>query len=688
MPLDFHGAASRLRRSLPLAAAEAAALALPAGASAADSFSAGAATIPGSALKVGVSAGLDAGKISARFANAPTPLFYGTDVSGMNDHAAAVFALNTPSGLYSGYDNVYDAVPFTQTSTPALTGTGTAGDPYVVTSQFDATSYIHITQTVTHVSGTTKFVGTWAIRNGGPSTTAMQAFTGGDTYVNNYDSGTGAISGVSPTRTISQVAPDGTAAQVIEQASAPWSHYYSGDKSWYQQAVSDSTFGSFPNMITSTSTDSAEAVEWDYNLGAGATKTVSIAWNFTRPALPQVPSITGGPANNSYTSSTAASPTFVPAAGDAANSQSFECALDGGSFTACTSPKALTGLADGSHTFSVRAVNAAGDPGPQADRTWTVDTLAPATPSLGGAPTGTVAVDNASITLNGEGGATFKCSVDGGSYVTCTSPLVLTGLADGNHVVAVKQYDAANNVSAAPATASWTVDTSVPAAPSTTAEPVDTTATNATLEFVTPAGLTSECSLDGAAFQACTSPVAIPNLSLGQHTLQLRMVSAGGTPGAARTITWEVQAPVVPVTPVTPVTPTNTNTNTDTTTPATTTKTPAATTKTETPAATPAPATTLVPVKCVSRRAVNIHWALPKGAKVKGFRVLVDGKVVKTVSAKARAFKVSLAGRAAATVKVQVKAVGAPLSTTRVYKTCAPGNGKASVASVILKRTA
>ena len=151
-------------------------------------------------------------------------------------------------------------------------------------------------------------------------------------------------------------------------------------------------------------------MQWDYNLGAGATKTVSIAWNFSRPALPQTPSITGGPAGNSHTSATAASPTFVAAVGDAADSQSFECALDGGAFTACASPKALTGLAEGSHTFSVRAVNAAGDPGPQADRTWTVDTTAPATPSLTGAPTGTVAVDNASIALSGEGGATFKCS--------------------------------------------------------------------------------------------------------------------------------------------------------------------------------------------------------------------------------------------------------------------------------------
>jgi Ca2+-binding RTX toxin-like protein len=56
---------------------------------------------------------------------------------------------------------------------------------------------------------------------------------------------------------------------------------------------------------------------------------------------------------------------------------SFECKLDSGPYAPCASPITLPYLADGSHTFSVRAKNSAGnvDPTP-ASRTFTVRTAA------------------------------------------------------------------------------------------------------------------------------------------------------------------------------------------------------------------------------------------------------------------------------------------------------------------------
>ncbi|MBX6340938.1 MAG: metallophosphoesterase [Thermomicrobiaceae bacterium] len=60
----------------------------------------------------------------------------------------------------------------------------------------------------------------------------------------------------------------------------------------------------------------------------------------------------------------------------------FQCSLDGAAFTVCSSPQGYSGLAEGSHTFQVQAVDEAGnvDPTP-ASASWTVDLTAPSTPS-------------------------------------------------------------------------------------------------------------------------------------------------------------------------------------------------------------------------------------------------------------------------------------------------------------------
>ncbi|NUR77087.1 MAG: hypothetical protein HOQ28_12485 [Thermoleophilia bacterium] len=86
----------------------------------------------------------------------------------------------------------------------------------------------------------------------------------------------------------------------------------------------------------------------------------------------------------------------------------FKCKLDGAAtFTACTSPQSYTALSDGSHTFSVEAIDAVGniDPSP-ATYTWLVDITNPTgaltAPVAGATVSGTTAVtatanDNVSV---------------------------------------------------------------------------------------------------------------------------------------------------------------------------------------------------------------------------------------------------------------------------------------------------
>src|SRR6185436_9498574 len=56
----------------------------------------------------------------------------------------------------------------------------------------------------------------------------------------------------------------------------------------------------------------------------------------------------------------------------------FQCEIDGGGFSSCSSPKSYSSLSEGSHTFKIKATDGAGntDPTP-AQHTWTIDTVAP-----------------------------------------------------------------------------------------------------------------------------------------------------------------------------------------------------------------------------------------------------------------------------------------------------------------------
>ena len=92
----------------------------------------------------------------------------------------------------------------------------------------------------------------------------------------------------------------------------------------------------------------------------------------------------------------------------------FQCSLDGAPWATCTSPQQYTSLADGTHTFRVRAVNSAGEADPTpAEASWTVDTTPPAatltnpanggwtnnvTPVFSGAA-GTASGDSSTITV-------------------------------------------------------------------------------------------------------------------------------------------------------------------------------------------------------------------------------------------------------------------------------------------------
>jgi hypothetical protein len=231
-----------------------------------------------------------------------------------------------------------------------------------------------------------------------------------------------------------------------------------------------------------------------------------------------------GPANASPTS--AATFTFISP--DAGAGATFQCSLDGGAFTACTSPAVYDGLGEGAHTFQVRVRDSVGnfDPTPATD-SWMVDLTAPDT-TIAAGPSGAVANAAASFTFtSNETDVTFACSLDGAGFAPCTSPYNVIGLSQGTHSFAVVAIDAAGHQDPSAASASWVVDT-IPPDIMLVAGPADAATTGPRVIFMfTMSEGTSQCSVDNGPFVECGSPVGY-NLPAGAHAFAVRTVDGAG----------------------------------------------------------------------------------------------------------------------------------------------------------------
>jgi hypothetical protein len=221
----------------------------------------------------------------------------------------------------------------------------------------------------------------------------------------------------------------------------------------------------------------------------------------------------------------------------------FQCRLDGSSWTACTSPKVLTGLAVGAHTFLVRAIDRAGN----ADRTpatvkWRVDMVAPETRLVSGPPAVGRGRDVTIRLASSEPGSSFQCRLGGGSWEACGATKAFTGLADGSYAVYARAVDQAGNVDATPLKVAWRVDTTAPETTITGGPAAKTTARTATLRFkASEAGSSFQCRLDGGTWSACTSHRVIGGLAVGKHAFFVRATdAAGNTDRTPVTHTWTI----------------------------------------------------------------------------------------------------------------------------------------------------
>jgi hypothetical protein len=174
------------------------------------------------------------------------------------------------------------------------------------------------------------------------------------------------------------------------------------------------------HSLTARATDTAG------NVTTSASRTIN-----TENAAPTV-TIDAGPADPSSSSSAL----FSFHSSEAVST--FACKIDNGPFKNCSSPKNYGGLSDGSHTFQVRATDAANNTGAATTFTWTIDTVAPTVASNSPASGATNIPATTSVT------ATFSEAMNASTITTSTFTLARNGFA-GN-VSATVTYNATTRV--------------------------------------------------------------------------------------------------------------------------------------------------------------------------------------------------------------------------------------------------
>lgn len=200
--------------------------------------------------------------------------------------------------------------------------------------------------------------------------------------------------------------------------------------------VDDGAFTVVTSPFTPTLTEGSHTITCRYVDSAGNTGPESSATVVVDLTPPSAINVTGpsGLTNDN-------TPTYSITGG---NGGTYECKVDGGAWAAVTSPYTTAPLADGAHTVTCRAVDAAGNASAEVAKSITVDATAPVITVTDG----TVKWDGTHVfNITSSETATLKCSIDGGTAAVVTSPWTTPVLANGTHTVSCTGTDAAGNVS-------------------------------------------------------------------------------------------------------------------------------------------------------------------------------------------------------------------------------------------------
>lgn len=176
-------------------------------------------------------------------------------------------------------------LPFTPVSNSAVSGTGTAADPFLITTEVDAgATGVRITQVTTYVNGEQQYRVDLTARNTSEAARNVRIFHGADLYLNFpgnvpdtgfglFDAATGAVGALSQDLRSVQVFIPITPVTAFQEA------IY--NTFWLRIGNTGGAAGpGFNNTINPNFHDVAAGLQYDRALAAGASATVSFAGGF------------------------------------------------------------------------------------------------------------------------------------------------------------------------------------------------------------------------------------------------------------------------------------------------------------------------------------------------------------------------------------------------------------------------
>jgi hypothetical protein len=244
----------------------------------------------------------------------------------------------------------------------------------------------------------------------------------------------------------------------------------------------------------------------------------------------------------------------------------FRCQLDSGNFSDCGTdvengsidyPVPPAGpLADGSHTFNVKAVKDGEESG-VASYTWTIDTQPPVL-AIGQKPANPTDSPDAhfEFTATDLTSVTYGCQLDNGPVEACASPgKNYSNLTNDTHTFTLTGTDAFGKASTT--SYSWLIDTAKPIMTITSSPRNPTNQTSASFSFKSnKAGTDFRCKLDGDGFSDCKSPKTYGSLGEGTHTFFVKASASAPTTSFSWTI--DLTPPPTPSIGSRPTDPSNT----------------------------------------------------------------------------------------------------------------------------------